>query len=298
MKNSILLFSLLLIFACNQSSKTEKLASRMVDNEELKKIYEEDQTDRQTGNIDWSIVSKRDSIRQARVYELLDLNKVNTSVDFSNAALIFQHGGDTIASSMAVKLMRKAIELDSTADKWLLAAAIDRDLMRKGKPQIFGTQFRRMNNGPWELYNLDTTKVSDTKRKEYRVETLAEQREKLIMMNKEKLSDLLSSGKDIDEIIEFCQTQNLKSSNYDLSERGINTFGYQLMSQDKNEAALKIFELNTKLYPASFNTYDSYGECLVKIGEIEEGIKAYEKALELNPENKNAEIVLTKLKKG
>lgn len=296
MKNSILLFSM--IFACNQSSKTEKLASRMVDNEELKKIYEEDQIDRQTGNIDWSIVSKRDSIRQARVYELLDLNKVNTSVDFSNAALIFQHGGDTIASSMAVKLMRKAIELDSTADKWLLAAAIDRDLMRKGKPQIFGTQFRRMNNGPWELYNLDTTKVSDTKRKEYRVETLAEQREKLIMMNKEKLSDLLSSGKDIDEIIEFCQTQNLKSSNYDLSERGINTFGYQLMSQDKNEAALKIFELNTKLYPTSFNTYDSYGECLVKIGEIEEGIKAYEKALELNPENKNAEIVLTKLKKG
>ena len=235
MKNSILLFLLFLIFACNQTSKTEKLASEIVDNEELKRLYKEDQTDRQTGNIDWSIVSKRDSIRQTRVYELLDSNKVNTSLDFSNAAMIFQHGGDTIASSVAVKLMRKAIDLDSTANKWLLAAAIDRDLMRKGKPQIFGTQFRKMNNGPWEIYNLDTSKVSDIERKEYRVETLAEQREKLRMMNKEKLSDLLHSGKDIDEIVEFCQNQNLKNSNYDLSESAINTFGYQLMSEDKNK---------------------------------------------------------------
>ena len=69
------------------------------------------------------------------------------------------------------------------------------------------------------------------------------------------------------------------------------------MSEDKNEAALKIFELNTKLYPMGFNAYDSYGECLVKNGKNEEGIKAYEKSLVLNPENKNAETVLAKLKK-
>ncbi len=36
--------------------------------------------------------------------------------------------------------MRKSIELDSTAIKWLLAAAIDRELLSRGKPQICGTQ--------------------------------------------------------------------------------------------------------------------------------------------------------------
>jgi hypothetical protein len=34
--------------------------------------------------------------------------------------------------------MKKAIELDPTINKWLLAAAIDRDLMSRSKSQIYG----------------------------------------------------------------------------------------------------------------------------------------------------------------
>lgn len=298
MKNSILLFLLISILACNSRTNTENLVGESIDNVELHKLYKQDQADRQSDNIDWPAVSNRDRLRQTRVYELLDSNKVNTSLDYSNAAMIFQHGGDTIASGMAVKMMRIAIELDSTANKWLLAAAIDRDLMRKGKPQIYGTQYRKMNGEPWKIYKLDSTKISDTERKEYGVETLMEQKEKLRMMNKNKLSDLLISGKGIAEIIKLCETEYLKDSDYDLSERGINLFAYLLISQEKNEEALQLFELNTKLYPEGFNTYDSYAECLVKLGKIEEGIKAYEKSLELNPENKNAENVLAELNKN
>lgn len=60
-------------------------------------------------------------------------NQIKTATDHYNAAMIFQHGGDTIASTIAIDQMRKAIELDSTMNKWLLAAVIDRDLMRRNK---------------------------------------------------------------------------------------------------------------------------------------------------------------------
>jgi tetratricopeptide (TPR) repeat protein len=263
------------------------------DNQELIEIYRNDQADRQTDNIDWKIVSKRDSLREVRIYQLLDSNKVNTSKDYHNAAMIFQHGGDSTAYGMAVKLMRKSIELDSTANKWLLAAAIDRYLLSKDEPQIYGTQYQKFGKDePWQLGKMDTTKISDAERIEYGVETLAQQREKVKRMNRKKLSELITEGKNIDEIIEFIKSENLSDSNFDLSESGINSFGYNLMGEGKLKEALKIFKLNTELYPNGFNTYDSYGECLLLIGEKEEGIKAYKKSLQLNPKNKNAETII------
>ena len=56
-----------------------------------------------------------------------------------------------------------------------------------------------------------------------------------------------------------------------------------------------MFKLNTQLYPNGFNTWDSYSECLLILGNKEDGIKAYKKSLELNPKNKNAEKVLMKI---
>ncbi len=263
------------------------------DNQELIEIYKNDQADRQTDNIDWKIVSKRDSLREVRVYQLLDSNKVHTSKDYHNAAMIFQHGRDTTAYGMAVKLMRKSIELDSTANKWLLAAAIDRYLLSKGEPQIYGTQYQKIGKDePWQLGKIDTTKISDAERIEYGVETLAQQRERVKRMNSKKLSELIKEGKNIDEIIEFIKSENLGESSFDLSESGINSFGYNLMRQGKTKDALKIFKLNTELYPNKYNTYDSYGECLLLLGEKEEGIKAYKKSLQLNPNNKNAETII------
>ena len=82
--------------------------------------------------------------------------------------------------------MRKSLKLDSTANKWLLAAAIDRDLLSRNKPQIYGTQYWKMKDRPWELRKIDTTKISDAERIEYGVKTLAQQREKVKQMNSEK----------------------------------------------------------------------------------------------------------------
>ena len=184
MKKTVLIILILTTFSCNQEKKKNDLHEKLTDNLELLQIYQNDQSERQIENIDWEILLRKDSIRLIRVNQLLDSNKVRTSNDYHNAAMIFQHGYDTIASGMAVKLMRMSLELDSTANKWLLAAAIDRDLMRRNQPQIYGTQYLKMGeDAPWELYKLDSTKITDSERKEYGVETLAEQREKIKKMN-------------------------------------------------------------------------------------------------------------------
>lgn len=98
----------------------------------------------------------------------------------------------------------------------------------------------------------------------------------------------------IDETIQFILREREKGSDtyYNISEIGMNDFGYALAALGKENDALKIFKLNTELYPNASNTYDSYGEMLLKLGRTEEAKTAYRKALDLNPENVNAKRVL------
>lgn len=281
------------------SSFAVTIYGQVKDNTELNKMYEEDQTSRAKSNIDWNILSKQDSIREARVYELIKEGKIVTGRDYYNSAMIFQHGRDTLASGMAVKQMRKAIELDSTINKWLLAAAIDRDLMRKRKPQIYGTQFIKMGvNGRWERYKIDTTLVSDAERKYYNVETLAEQKIKEHTMNLNSISIYFSNLRSIEKTITLIKDEFKKGrqSEYNVSESAINNLGYELMADNKYKEALKIFKLNTDLYPNKYNTWDSYGECLMKLNRKEESLKAYQKSLAINPNNNNAKKILEEKK--
>lgn len=185
MNYNTLLFLIITLLSCkgNKEQASEASADPITDNSELIEIYENDQGDRQTDTINWMEVNRRDSLRRKRVFELLDSNKVRTSKDYQNAAMVFQHGGDSSAYAMAVKLMEKSIELDSTANKWLLAAATDRYLLSIGKPQIYGTQYQKRGDGPWKLGEIDTTQVTDAERIEFGVETLAQQSEKVKSMN-------------------------------------------------------------------------------------------------------------------
>ncbi|MBK7214045.1 MAG: tetratricopeptide repeat protein [Bacteroidales bacterium] len=269
--------------------------SQIADNPELLKMYNEDQGSRLAGNIDWEVLSRQDSLREVRVNELIAEGKITTGKDYYRSAMIFQHGYDTIASGMAVKHMKMAIELDSTINKWLLAAAIDRDLMRRGKPQIYGTQYVKMGeNTKWELYEIDTTQISDSERKYYGVESLAEQKIKERRMNLILVSTFYPKSNSIDKTIRFIKTEKKKGpkSEYNVTEEGINSFGYDLMNSNKTQEALKIFKLNTELYPNGYNTFDSYGECLMKLNRKDEGLKAYKRSLELNPNNANARSIL------
>ena len=106
------------------------------------------------------------------------------------------------------------------------------------------------------------------------------------------LSELLESGKTTDEISEMLLSDKQTKPVYHDSEDEINSLGYALLRQGRNGEALKIFVLNTELHPNGYNTHDSYGECLLIIGDTANAIRAYKKSLELNPGNTHAENVL------
>ena len=84
---------------------------------------------------------------------------------------------------------------------------------------------------------------------------------------------------------------------YNLGEGYLNNLGYELLSNNKVVDAQAAFELNTLLFPESFNVWDSLAECFMKQGDNQSAIKYYNKSLELNPGNANAKDKLIELKK-
>ena len=78
-------------------------------------------------------------------------------------------------------------------------------------------------------------------------------------------------------------------------ESSINTSGYNLLSLGKTQDAIKLFILNTQLFPNAWNTYDSLGEAYLIAGEKEKAKQNYEKSVQLNPKNKSGKLALEKL---
>jgi carboxyl-terminal processing protease len=81
-------------------------------------------------------------------------------------------------------------------------------------------------------------------------------------------------------------------------ENDFNNLGYQLLQENKLESAVYVFETNVRLYPESWNAWDSLGEILGKAGQKERAIKSYRKSLELNQGNRNAMAALKQLEGG
>jgi tetratricopeptide (TPR) repeat protein len=82
---------------------------------------------------------------------------------------------------------------------------------------------------------------------------------------------------------------------YYISEQELIIAGYKLLHAGNATDAAEIFKLCTEVFPYKDNSYDSYAEALMTLGENEEAIKNYKKSLLLNPENNNAKKMLKKL---
>ncbi|NUQ28725.1 MAG: tetratricopeptide repeat protein [Acidobacteriaceae bacterium] len=80
------------------------------------------------------------------------------------------------------------------------------------------------------------------------------------------------------------------------SSAALNGLGYHLLTQNKVEDAIKVFQRNTALHPEDANTFDSLGEAFMKAGKKELAISNYERSLKLNPDNGNARAQLKKLR--
>ena len=85
--------------------------------------------------------------------------------------------------------------------------------------------------------------------------------------------------------------------NRDYSKSILNSLGYDFLGKKRFPDAINIFRLNISLHPEYTNGYDSLGEAYMKTGDKISAIKAYEKALELDPNMNSAKNALKILKK-
>ena len=76
----------------------------------------------------------------------------------------------------------------------------------------------------------------------------------------------------------------------------LNALGYAYLYEANDVSkAVELFKLNIELFPDIANCYDSYGEALLQKGDTINAIKAYKKALELNPGIPSAIRVINEL---
>lgn len=85
------------------------------------------------------------------------------------------------------------------------------------------------------------------------------------------------------------------TTEYFLSEQQFNKLGYDFLRSGKIPQALETFRINTELFPQSYNTFDSYGEALLKNNQREKALIMYQKSVELNPGNENGKKIIQDL---
>jgi imidazolonepropionase-like amidohydrolase len=78
-------------------------------------------------------------------------------------------------------------------------------------------------------------------------------------------------------------------------ERVINTYGYQLLGEQRTGEAIDVFKLNTETFPDEYNTWDSLAEAYMTAGDRDRAIRYYRKVLEMNPGDGNATAMLRRL---
>lgn len=116
-----------------------------------------------------------------------------------------------------------------------------------------------------------------------------------------RLKELFIAGK-LDEVEKEAKRMvaDPKYRYYDF-ETKFNDAGYNLLNGKLIDAALFIFQLNTKLFPGSANAWDSFAEANWKAKKTDKAIEYYNKAIELDPHGvtgDNARNMLKKIQEG
>ena len=76
----------------------------------------------------------------------------------------------------------------------------------------------------------------------------------------------------------------------------LNAVGYEFLKEKSIEEALIVFHENVKMFPNDANSWDSLGEAHFYKRDKENALKAYEKALSLDPSSASAKKMIEKLK--
>jgi len=120
-------------------------------------------------------------------------------------------------------------------------------------------------------------------------------------MGKERIFDQVSTNvlKKVDGNWKFISMDIINSSSFENNdfntEMQINMTGYKLLTTNQVDKAIQVFELNTKLFPEAFNTWDSLAEAYMVKGDREKATKYYQKSMMLNSKNDNAQKMIDKM---
>ena len=86
------------------------------------------------------------------------------------------------------------------------------------------------------------------------------------------------------------------AGSYDFTEHSLSELGSSLMAKGRNDDAIRIFQLNVQQYPSSSFAYSSLADAYAAAGQKDLAIQNYEKAVQLEPRNREAEQKLKALR--
>ncbi len=117
------------------------------------------------------------------------------------------------------------------------------------------------------------------------------------MKENEKIPmEFLENG-NFDQALKGYQSLISKNSrNPDITEPSLNKLGYRYLKLNNIKLSLDILRINTILYPNSASSYNNYAKACLKNGKTDLALKNYKKALLIDPNNKNANKMVNKLK--
>ncbi len=145
----------------------------------IESLYAQDRVDRAevaAGRLPPAALDARDNRRCRIVRQLLLDGHVDDDLlrphDAYRAAMVFQHGPGIASIRRARRLAMRAARCGLAEARQLAAAALDRRLMYEGKPQKYGTQYRR-EGGQWFLWPINP-RTSDAERAKWAVPPVAD----------------------------------------------------------------------------------------------------------------------------
>ncbi|MCB0383240.1 MAG: serine hydrolase [Psychroserpens sp.] len=109
-----------------------------------------------------------------------------------------------------------------------------------------------------------------------------------------KLNALIINGEFYEALKQYKALLN-KDDALKIKAAELNNLGYGYLQYQMYDKAINVFTFFTMVYPENANAYDSLGEAYVRDNNTDQAIKAYKKAIELNPNNSQAKMVLQSL---
>lgn len=140
-------------------------------NTDLESLYYEDKEQRESAKTPKQ-VELLESITRKRVIRVKEMIPFIDDSEIWNChyiAYILHHSNQVQDYKLAHQYATKAVEMGSSAAKWLYAVTLDRWLVFQGKKQKFGTQYE-IKKGNKHYFPSDGT-VSDKERSSFGIKT-------------------------------------------------------------------------------------------------------------------------------